>query len=242
MPNNILILNSLSYLNQSIDFPPPELALIDPNGLLAIGGDLRPERLAEAYYQGIFPWFNVSDPILWWSPDPRAVFEPRHPFGSKSLIKFLKKSTWRYTINHAFLDVLAGCAQPRSSQDGTWISAEIQMAYYELHLQGLAHSVEVWDGDDLVGGLYGIPVGNVFCGESMFHRQTNASKAAFAILNQHLVRHDFQLIDAQVMNPHLLSLGAKAIPRSEFLSILHCGRDQTKSASIWIKQEVFIEF
>ena len=242
MPNNILILNSLSYLNQSIDFPPPELALIDPNGLLAIGGDLRAERLAEAYYQGIFPWFNVNDPILWWSPDPRAVFEPRHPFGSKSLIKFLKKSTWRYTINHAFLDVLAGCAQPRSSQDGTWISAEIQMAYYELHLQGLAHSIEVWDGDDLVGGLYGIPVGSVFCGESMFHRQTNASKAAFAILNQHLVKHDFQLIDAQVMNPHLLSLGAMAIPRSEFLSILHCGRDQTKSASIWIKQEVFIEF
>ncbi|RPA61692.1 leucyl/phenylalanyl-tRNA--protein transferase [Shewanella frigidimarina] len=235
-------MNSLSYLNQSIGFPPPEQALTDPNGLLAIGGDLHPDRLAQAYYQGIFPWFNANDPILWWSPDPRAVFTPSHPFGSKSLIKFLKKSAWRFTINQAFLDVVAGCAGPRNTQDGTWISAEIQMAYYELHLQGHAHSIEVWDGEQLVGGLYGIPVGGIFCGESMFHRQTNASKAAFAILNQHLVKHDFQLIDAQVMNPHLVSLGAKALPRSEFLTILHQYRDRATSASMWNKQEVFIEF
>ncbi|QDE31499.1 MULTISPECIES: leucyl/phenylalanyl-tRNA--protein transferase [Shewanella] len=235
-------MNSLSYLNQSIGFPSPEEALTSPNGLLAIGGDLRPVRLAEAYYQGIFPWFNADDPILWWSPNPRAVFTLSHPFGSKSLRKSLKKSTWRYTINHAFLDVITACAQPRDAQDGTWISPEIQMAYYELHLQGRAHSIEVWDGEMLVGGLYGVPVGGVFCGESMFHKQTNASKAAFAILNQHLVKHDFQLIDAQVMNPHLDSLGASAIPRSEFLSRLHRSRDQTMSPLMWSKQEVFIEF
>tara|TARA_R110000851_G_scaffold4900_3_gene20351 strand:- start:27885 stop:28592 length:708 start_codon:yes stop_codon:yes gene_type:complete len=235
-------LNSLCYLNQSNGFPSPEQALINPNGLLAIGGDLQPTRLIQAYYQGIFPWFNANDPILWWSPDPRAVFTPTQPFGSKSLIKFLKKSTWRYTINHAFLDVVAGCAQPRDSQSGTWISAEIQMAYYELHLQGRAHSIEVWDGEHLVGGLYGIPVGGIFCGESMFHRQTNASKAAFAILNQHLVKNNFQLIDAQIINPHLLSLGANALPRRKFLSILHQYRDQAISASIWHKQEVLIEF
>ncbi|MCL1100214.1 leucyl/phenylalanyl-tRNA--protein transferase [Shewanella saliphila] len=235
-------MNSLSYLNRSIGFPPPEHALTDPNGLLAIGGDLQPQRLLKAYYEGIFPWFNSSDPILWWSPDPRAVFIPTYPFGSKSLLKFLKKSTWRYTINHAFLDVVAGCAAPRSAQDGTWISAEIQMAYYELHLQGKAHSIEVWDGEHLVGGLYGIAVGGVFCGESMFHRQTNASKAAFAILNQHVVQHDFKLIDAQVMNPHLVSLGAKALPRHDFLTLLHRYRDQSISPSIWNKQEVLIEF
>ncbi|MGX9459646.1 leucyl/phenylalanyl-tRNA--protein transferase [Shewanella sp. A14] len=235
-------MNTLSYLNQSIGFPPPEHALTEPNGLLAIGGDLQPARLLQAYYQGIFPWFNTNDPILWWSPDPRAVFMPTHHFGSKSLVKFLKKSSWRFTINHAFLDVVAGCAQPRGTQDGTWITAEIQMAYYELHLQGHAHSLEVWDGEQLVGGLYGIPVGSVFCGESMFHRQTNASKAAFAILNQHLSKHHFQLIDAQVMNPHLASLGAKALPRREFLSILHRNRDQQISASMWHKQEVLIEF
>ncbi|GGB49333.1 leucyl/phenylalanyl-tRNA--protein transferase [Shewanella inventionis] len=235
-------MNSLSYLNQSIGFPPPEHALTEPNGLLAIGGDLQPQRLMKAYYEGIFPWFNASDPILWWSPDPRAVFKPTAPFGSKSLLKFLKKSSWRYTINHAFLDVLAGCAAPRNRQDGTWISAEIQMAYYELHLQGKAHSIEVWDQEHLVGGLYGLPIGKVFCGESMFHRQTNASKAAFAILNQHLVQHDFQLIDAQVMNPHLLSLGAKALPRADFLHLLHQYRDNTIAASIWAPQEVLIEF
>jgi leucyl/phenylalanyl-tRNA--protein transferase len=233
--------NSLSYLNQSISFPPPEHALTDPNGLLAIGGDLQPERLQQAYYQGIFPWFNAQDPILWWSPDPRAVFIPTHPFGSKSLLKFLKKSTWRYTINHAFLDVLAGCAAPRNAQDGTWISAEIQMAYYELHLQGKAHSIEVWDDEHLVGGLYGIPVGGIFCGESMFHRQTNASKAAFAILNQHVVKHGYHLIDAQVMNPHLISLGAKALPRCDFLTLLRQHRDQPIAASIWTPQEVLIE-
>jgi leucyl/phenylalanyl-tRNA--protein transferase len=234
--------NSLSYLNEQVCFPEPEQALEDPNGLLAIGGDLHPKRLLEAYYNGIFPWFNERDPILWWSPNPRAVFVPKRDFGSKSLRKYMKKSSWQFTINHAFLDVIAACAQPRADEQGTWISAEIQMAYYELHLQGKAHSFEVWDQQRLIGGLYGIPVGKVFCGESMFHRQTNASKAAFAMLNQHLTKHDFALIDAQLVNPHLTNLGAKAISRDDFLAILRQQRDQQISGSPWQKQEVSFEF
>lgn len=235
-------MNSLSYLNEHVYFPAPEQALEDPNGLLAIGGDLHPKRLLEAYYNGIFPWFNERDPILWWSPNPRAVFIPQLHFGSRSLRKYIKRTSWRFTINHAFLDVIAACAQPRADQQGTWISAEIQMAYYELHLQGKAHSFEVWDQQRLVGGLYGIPVGKVFCGESMFHRQTNASKAAFAMLNQHLAKLDFALIDAQLVNPHLTNLGAKAISRDEFLAILRQQRDAPVPSASWQKQEVQFEF
>lgn len=235
-------MKSLSYLNELINFPPPEQALSEPNGLLAVGGDLSPARLLEAYYHGIFPWFNANDPILWWSPNPRAVFTPQLNFGSKSLKKHLKKVPWRYTINHAFLDVMAGCAQPRADQNGTWITPEIQMAYYELHLQGVAHSFEVWDEDRLIGGLYGIPIGKVFCGESMFHRQTNASKAAFTMLNQHLAKHDFALIDAQLVNPHLVNLGAVAIDRTSFLATLRQNRDKLVSPNIWLKQEVKFEF
>ncbi|QIR14762.1 leucyl/phenylalanyl-tRNA--protein transferase [Shewanella aestuarii] len=235
-------MNSLSYLNEHVYFPAPEQALEDPNGLLAIGGDLHPKRLLEAYYNGIFPWFNERDPILWWSPNPRAVFVPQLHFGSRSLRKYIKRTSWRFTINHAFLDVIAACAQPRPDQQGTWISAEIQMAYYELHLQGKAHSFEVWDQQRLVGGLYGIPVGKVFCGESMFHRQTNASKAAFAMLNQHLAKLDFALIDAQLVNPHLTNLGAKAISRDEFLAILRQQRDAPVPSASWQKQEVQFEF
>ena len=235
-------MNSLSYLNQSLTFPSTELALTEPNGLLAVGGDLTPQRLLAAYYQGIFPWFNEQDPILWWSPDPRACFIPNKDFGSKSLHKFIKKSPWRFTINHAFEQVIVNCAAPRTYQQGTWISPDIQKAYYALHLQGKAHSIEVWFDDELVGGLYGIPVGKVFCGESMFHFQTNASKAAFAILNQHLAKHDFELIDAQLVNPHLMSLGAKVLPRKQFISTLHQFRDDLAPQSMWHKQEVLFEF
>ena len=234
-------MNSLSYLNELINFPAPEEALAEPNGLLAVGGDLSPARLLEAYYHGIFPWFNADDPILWWSPSPRAIFVPKLDFGSKSLRKTLKNAAWKYTINHAFLDVMSGCAQPRANQQGTWITPQIQMAYYELHLQGFAHSFEVWDADRLVGGLYGIPIGNVFCGESMFHRQTNASKAAFTLLNQHLAKHDFALIDAQLINPHLVNLGAKAISRESFLSILRQTRNNFVAPEMWLKQEVKFE-
>ncbi|NKF51517.1 leucyl/phenylalanyl-tRNA--protein transferase [Shewanella sp. WXL01] len=235
-------MNALSYLNPFDDFPDPNLALSEPNGLLAVGGQLTPERLEQAYFNGIFPWFNVNDPILWWSPDPRAVFTPKPNAGSKSLIKYLKKQPWRYTINHAFEQVIEACAGPRQTQDGTWITKEIQLAYIKLHQLGRAHSVEVWSKDELIGGLYGINVGKVFCGESMFHHQTNASKAAFFALNRFLVEHDFKLIDAQIMNPHLQSLGAVDIPRVEFLSQLNELRHQTTDTSIWQAKELALEF
>ncbi|ABV87849.1 leucyl/phenylalanyl-tRNA--protein transferase [Shewanella pealeana] len=235
-------MNSLSYLNHAQQaFPPPEQALIEPNGLLAVGGDLHPERLLNAYYNGIFPWFNLDDPILWWSPDPRAVFVPGNMKISRSLVKYLKKQNWTYTINHAFEAVTAGCAEPRAGQDGTWISSEIQQAYLSLHHQGHAHSLEVWQNNELIGGLYGLAIGQVFCGESMFHRTTNASKAAMIVLQQHLQRCGFKLIDAQVVNPHLDSLGAKSIKRDDFLRLLAHLRDGTVSLDSWRKSEVTIE-
>lgn len=235
-------MNSLSYLNHQLEqFPEPELALTDPNGLLAIGGDLQPERLLNAYYEGIFPWFNLDDPILWWSPDPRAVFVPGSMKVSRSLNKFLKKQTWTYTVNQAFDDVIKGCAQPRASQDGTWITTEIQHAYQALHHQGKAHSIEVWDKEQLIGGLYGLAIGQVFCGESMFHNQTNASKAAMLALHQHLLRSGFKLIDAQVMNPHLVSLGATALKRKDFINLLKRFRQGEVSEETWLPQEVHLE-
>ncbi|MGL5359261.1 MAG: leucyl/phenylalanyl-tRNA--protein transferase [Shewanella sp.] len=235
-------MKSLSFLDHpSATFPSPERALTDPNGLLAVGGDLRPERLLSAYYNGIFPWFNAEDPILWWSPDPRAIFIPGQVNISTSLRKYLTKQTWRYTINHAFSEVMAGCALPRQKQAGTWISQDIQRAYQTLHQQGYAHSIEVWQGKLLIGGLYGLALGQVFCGESMFHRQTNASKAAMAVLQQHLLTMGFALIDAQVMNPHLASLGAQAINRSEFLQLLSQYRDKKVQADAWRQREVTLD-
>ncbi|ARD22086.1 Leucyl/phenylalanyl-tRNA--protein transferase [Shewanella sp. P1-14-1] len=216
-------------------------ALDEPNGLLAVGGDLSPTRLVEAYYQGIFPWFNDDDPILWWSPHPRAVFTPQTQPLNKTMRKCLKKSTWRFTINHAFAEVIKACSEPRASEQGTWISSDIQNAYIKLHSLGKAHSIEVWDDKTLVGGLYGIAVGSVFCGESMFHRQTNASKAAFAMLNQHIAKHGFKLIDAQIMNPHLENLGAKPVPRNEFLQTLKQLRNQVIDNQAWVTQEVYFD-
>ncbi|QSX39377.1 leucyl/phenylalanyl-tRNA--protein transferase [Shewanella cyperi] len=232
-------MNSLSFIDDElVQFPSPELALADPNGLLAIGGSLHPNRLLAAYYEGIFPWFNADDPILWWSPDPRAVFIPGELYISKSLKKSLRRHPWRITINQAFSDVMAGCAQPRAKQDGTWITTTIQMAYRELHVQQRAHSVEVWLGERLVGGLYGLAVGQVFCGESMFHRHTDASKIAMLALHQHLSTQGFKLLDAQVMNPHLESLGARSISRTEFLARLKQLRDLEVSPDCWRPREV----
>ena len=208
---------------------------------MAIGGDLRPERLLSAYYNGIFPWFNEDDPILWWSPDPRAVFIPGEIHISTSLRKYLKKQPWHITINQAFTDVMAGCAQPRLKQDGTWISQEIQMAYRELHHKGHAHSIEVWEDEHLIGGLYGLAIGQVFCGESMFHRKTNASKAAVAALQQHLLKMGFKLIDAQIMNPHLESLGAKAIKRLDFIHRLTELRNNPVDPKTWTIKEIHLE-
>ena len=202
-------------------FPPPDQALKKPNGLLAIGGDLSPRRLLAAYAQGIFPWFNDADgPILWWSPDPRAVIMPDALKISRSLRRRLARGDLRVTFDCAFGDVVDGCAGPRDGAGGTWITPSMRGAYRELHRLGYAHSAESWLGDQLVGGLYGISLGRMFFGESMFARVSDASKVAFARLAARLAQWQFEIIDCQVMNPHLHSLGAFDVSRSEFLARL----------------------
>lgn len=201
-------------------FPDPASALDDPNGLLAVGGDLTPERILAAYQQGIFPWFNPGEPILWWSPSPRTVVFPTDLHISKSLRKTLRKAIYRVSFDTCFSDVMRACAAPRAYTDGTWITEDIIEGYTALHHQGYAHSVEVWLGDELVGGLYGIALGKVFFGESMFSRADNASKVGFTHLVQQLLEWDFRLIDCQVANEHLFSLGAVEIQREVFQKIL----------------------
>lgn len=201
-------------------FPDPRDALTEPNGLLAFGGDLSPQRLIAAYTRGIFPWYSEGDPLLWWSPNPRCVFATDAVHRSHSLAKFLRKSTWHWSMNRAFEDVMRACAAPREDQQGTWITPDMLTAYTNLHLLGYAHSLEVWDGDALVGGLYGVAIGRMFSAESMFSRRTNASKVALHALAQTLQQRGFPLIDAQVPNPHLLRMGAHAMPRTRFLARL----------------------
>jgi len=200
-------------------FPPPDYA--DPSGLLAVGGDLTCERLLEAYRLGIFPWYSDDQPILWWSPDPRLVLRLDEFNVSRSLRKTLKKGVFKVTFDRAFEEVIRGCASaPRQGQRGTWITKEMQEAYIELHGLGFAHSVETWWGDDLAGGLYGISLGKAFFGESMFHRRTDASKVALAVLVEKLQAWNFHFIDAQMTTEHLLRLGAAEMPRRIFLKRL----------------------
>jgi len=201
-------------------FPNPEFALDDPNGLLAAGGDLSPVRIVAAYRQGIFPWYNPGEPILWWSPDPRAVLYPNHLKISRSLRKTLNKQLFRVTLDSAFGQVMRQCASPREGQQGTWITPEILNAYSNLHTMGIAHSVECWMGEQLVGGLYGLALGKVFFGESMFSKATDASKVALVYLVAQLKHWGYELIDCQVATAHLLSLGAELIPRTQFLGEL----------------------
>jgi len=197
-------------------FPDPVLALDEPNGLLAVGGDLRAERLLAAYRQGIFPWYGDGQPILWWSPDPRLVLFPGALRRSRSLRKRLRQGRYRVSANRAFEDVVRGCAAPRPRQAGTWITDEMAAAYVELHAAGHAHSLECWDGDRLVGGLYGVAIGAVFFGESMFSRASDASKVALATLCE----CGYALVDCQLPNPHLARLGAAPVPRERFLALL----------------------
>lgn len=208
---------SLIHLDkQPVQFPHSEYALDEPNGLLCAGGDLTPDWLLFAYQHGIFPWFNEGEPILWWTPDPRLVVAPDAIHVSKSLKKHLKRSTWQVKFNHNFRQVMLNCSAPRADQDGTWISPDIINAYCQLHQLGFAHSVEVYDGDELIGGLYGMALGKVFFGESMFSKQSNASKTAFVALGTKLKELGFELIDCQVYTEHLASLGAVEIDRDEF--------------------------
>lgn len=200
-------------------FPPPEQA--EPDGLLAVGGDLSAKRLILAYQSGIFPWYEEGQPLLWWSPDPRLVLEPEEFHVSKRLAQTIKNGKIKVTFDQAFVSVIQSCATvPRKGQSGTWITPEMQEAYIRLHRLGVAHSVESWLGGELVGGVYGVSLGKCFFGESMFSTESNASKIALAVLVRRLKNWGFHLIDAQITSPHLLSLGAKEIPRQLFLERL----------------------
>lgn len=202
-------------------FPPPEMAWEEPNGLIAIGGDLSPTRLINAYKSGIFPWFNEGEPIYWWNPDPRSVLFPEAIKISRSLRKSIRNKGYTIVFDNNFKEVIEACASPRAYSDGTWISTEMQQAYCRLHELGVAHSVEVYnDEGTLVGGLYGISSGGVFSGESMFSCERDTSKIAFVALAWYAQQKGYSLIDCQIENPHLLSLGAVNISRKDYLKIL----------------------
>lgn len=215
-----LRLHWLDPRNPSQPFPDPALALREPDGLLAVGGDLSTTRLLSAYSSGIFPWFNPDEPILWWSPDPRCVFVPGSARASDSLAKRMRQQRYAVSFDAAFETVIAACGGPRRGARGTWLSPDMRASYIALHHLGHAHSVEVWMDGQLAGGLYGVAIGGVFFGESMFSVQADASKLALQHLSAQLADWSFALIDCQVVSPHLLSLGAQVLPRSEFLQQL----------------------
>ena len=222
----------IPFLGPSDPFPPVEQALDEPDGLLAAGADLAPRRLRDAYCHGIFPWFNEGDPILWWSPDPRIVLVPGEFHVSHSLRKRLKKRDFTVTIDTAFAQVLDECAAPRLDDGGTWLTPQMKSAYTALHRQGLAHSIEVWMDAHLAGGIYGVALGRMFFGESMFSRRTDGSKIAMAYLAAQLDRWGFPLIDCQLETEHLLSLGATAMPRRLFVA--EVARLVREPAPVWI--------
>ena len=203
-------------------FPDPRLCT-HPDGLLAWGGDCAPSRLLSAYQQGIFPWYEEGGPVLWWSPDPRMVFDLSTFQLPKRLTRQLRHSRWSLTFDEAFSEVITACAGPRRGESGTWITPALSHGFNELHALGWAHSLEIWEEDELIGGLYGLAVGRVFCAESKFHRKTNASKVALGCLLHTLKRWSFDLVDCQVHNPHLVRLGAMDVPRARFLEILKRG-------------------
>lgn len=213
-------LSVLDPLQPRQAFPALDQALVEPNGLIAVGGCLSPERILNAYRGGIFPWFNPGEPILWWSPNPRLVLFPEQLRISRSLNKTLRKQAFEIRYDHAFTQVMQACADPRANQSGTWITNDMHYAYNRLHQQGIAHSFEAWLNDELVGGLYGLAIGQVFFGESMFHRKTDASKVVFVHMIQKLIDWGYRLIDCQVRSEHLMTLGAEEIPRQKFLGML----------------------
>lgn len=207
-------------LSDKLIFPPVELA--DDDGVLALGGDLSPDRLILAYKSGIFPWYNEGEPIIWYSPNPRMILIPKHLKISKSMQQIIRKEKFTVTFNQNFSEVIENCKSiKRLDQNGTWITSEMQKAYKKLNKLGFAKSVEVWQDQKLVGGLYGIDLGSIFCGESMFSKMDNASKIAFIYLTKKLEKENYSLIDCQVYNAHLAGLGAKEIPRNEFIKMLY---------------------
>ena len=224
----------LTWLKRdTLIFPPLSKAMREPNGLLAAGGDLSADRLIQAYRHGCFPWFSEGQPILWWSPDPRTVLFPEELHVSRSLGKLLRQQRYQVSFDRDFAAVIQACAAPRDYADGTWITDDMQNAYIELHARGHAHSVEVWDKGKLVGGLYGLAMGQLFFGESMFSRADNASKFGFVTLVRQLQAWGFVLIDCQMPTDHLESLGARSIPREQFAEYLQNHLDQPTPAQ-WV--------
>lgn len=218
-------------------FPPAELALREPDGLLAIGGDLSPVRLLNAYAGGIFPWFSEGQPLLWWSPDPRMVFRTDQIHLSSRFRRSLRSSPWQIRADTEFAEVMRACAQsPRSGQDGTWITDDMCNAYVELHRLGYAHSVEIFEGEQLVGGIYGVAIGRMFFGESMFSARSGGSKVALAALAGTLAAWGWPLIDAQVENPHLLRMGAAHFPRASFLQQVRALAHEPGETGPWTRR------
>jgi leucyl/phenylalanyl-tRNA---protein transferase len=223
----------IPWLGHELVFPPVRSALAEPDGLLAAGGDLSPARLLLGYSQGIFPWFSEGEPILWWSPSQRMVLFPSQLRVSRSLGKTLRNRHYRVTLDTAFRQVMENCAAPRAGAAGTWIIQPMVEAYCRLHQIGAAHSFEVWMDGELVGGLYGVALGRMFYGESMFSRRTDASKIAFVHMARHLQAQGVDMIDCQMHTPHLASLGATLIPRAEFIATLKNKTLEPQADSMW---------
>ncbi len=210
--------NTLPWLNpNSFDFPPLDSALTDPNGLLAIGGDLSPQRIVSAYQHAVFPWFNEGEPILWWSPTPRAIIEIEHLRVNRTLKKVLNRKLFNVTVNNAFDEVIEYCADAPFRKEGTWIGSDMLATYKELHQLGFAHSIEVWQNHELVGGLYGVAINGFFSGESMFYTKANASKVALVALAQLLKSQKVNFIDCQIDNLFLSSMGSIEVNRADFI-------------------------
>jgi leucyl/phenylalanyl-tRNA--protein transferase len=218
-------------LDQDITFPPAELA--SQEGIVAVGGDLSPQRLLNAYANGIFPWYSEGEPILWWSPSPRMVLFPKEVHISRSMKRLLNKNPFSLTFDRNFREVIENCRLPRKKQPSTWITEEMRDAYVRLHELGFAHSAEVWQDKQLVGGIYGISLGKCFFGESMFSKKSNTSKFVFIKLAQQLVKMEFLVLDCQVPSEHLKSLGARAIPRKDYLSLLKQGLKHKTLVGNW---------
>ncbi|TLU66275.1 leucyl/phenylalanyl-tRNA--protein transferase [Thalassotalea litorea] len=233
------ILHRLS--SQDLSFPPINQALTEPSGLLAVGGDLSPQRIVNAYSQGIFPWFSEGDPILWWSPDPRAILPLKELRINRSLRKFLKKSPYQVTLNQAFDEVIEYCSDAPFRNEETWIVPSMMWAYQQLHRQGIAHSVEVWHDSQLVGGLYGIAIGGFFSGESMFYTAENASKVALIALQRHLMKQNIGFIDCQIQNPFLQSMGSREILREDFSKLLKHAIQCDISDDCWLPKTLKLE-
>jgi leucyl/phenylalanyl-tRNA--protein transferase len=223
----------IPWLRRDTPFPPVERALAYPNGLLAAGADLSPQRLIDAYRHGIFPWYSEGEPILWWSPDPRMVLFPAELKISRSLRRRLKRRDYRVHLDTTFAEVVGACAQPRGDGAGTWITAAMRQAYVRLHELGWCHSVEVWTADGLAGGLYGLAIGRAFYGESMFSRIRDGSKIALAHLARYLEGRGFAVIDCQMSTAHLASLGAREIPRAQFVAGLREWAESAEPPAAW---------